>query len=253
MNGFTKHGIEHSSASQINMWEESPAAWVARYLYDKKFPFGVAPQIGVLVEDVVAQTLCGADHDKTIEQAEKTFQKNNALNTNEKELERISNIRDMSTLALEELKQYGEPEFVQKLSGMEQQRIELKCNGDGWSLPVIGFLDFVFPRHGLVIDLKTTLRCPTTMSEAHKRQAAIYAEAKGNMGVKFLYVTPKKTALLENDDVQGTLKQIKVILNRQEKLLRALDKEELKDAAPLGMSSFYWNKAEDIRKELFGV
>lgn len=253
MNGFEKHGLDHSSASQINMYEDCPAAWVARYLYDKRFAFGVAPQIGILVEDVVAHVLRGSTLEKEVELAQKKFLKDNALNTNEKDLARSGDIQPMAENALEVLSEYGEPEFIEQVDGHEQQKVTLKCNGDGWELPIVGYLDFVYPKHGLLVDLKTTLRCPSTMSDAHARQASIYAQAKGNMAVKFLYVTPKKSNLLELEDRKPYLDQVKAILNRQEKMLNAFSKEELRGVIPLGLSSFYWNSNEDIRKGLFNV
>lgn len=253
MSGFQKHNIGHSSASQINMWEESPAAWVARYLYNKKFHFGVAPQIGILTEDVVADVLCGDSFEVSLGRAKEKFLKDNAFNTSEKDMKRIDDIEAMALQALEYLKPYGEPEFINKLTGREQQKIEIKCNGDGWELPIIGYLDFVYPKEGIIFDLKTTLRCPSSLSGAHARQAAIYRAARGNMAVKFLYVTPKKFNVLELEDYAPVLAEVKTILNRQEKMLRAFNKEELRSCAPLGLSSFFWNGSENIKKELYGV
>lgn len=252
MNGFEKHGLNHTSASQINMWEDCPAAWVAKYLYGAKFRFGVAPMIGTLVEKVVSDTLMGSSYENALNEAENEFKRSTALITDKKDRERISDIGLMSALALEELKPYGEPEFIQKINGYEQQKIELICNGATWRIPIIGYLDFVFPKHGLITDLKTTLRMPSTMSAPHCRQGAIYKKASGNKTVKFLYVTPKKTGWHEIENENDWLAEIKVILSRQEKFLN-LDKEMIKDIMPLNMSSFYWNDAQDVRKELYGV
>lgn len=249
-NGFQKHNQNHSSPSSLNMWIDCPGAWVAKYLYGKQFKFGVAPQIGVLVEKVVANVLLERmTLDDACKEAEGVFNKQNALNTNEKDRARVGDIRAMSELAIEQLLPYGKPDF----NGEEQHKIELICKGDGWELPIIGYLDFFYPKEGLVIDLKTTLRMPSVMSDAHKRQQAIYSKALGNTGVKFLYVTPKKAAILENDNEGDTLAEIKAILNRKEKLLALHDAETLKNIVPVNLSSFYWNGAENIRKELYGI
>lgn len=255
MNGFEKHGLTYTSASQINMFEESPAAWVARYLYGKKFAFGVAAQVGVLTEKVVEEVLMGSEFDPALERAKVQFGKNNAMVTDEKALGRINDIEPMALNALEVLKPYGEPEFIEKLSGREQQKIEINCNGAGWTLPVIGYLDFVYPQHGLVVDLKTTLRIPSTLTGSHARQAAIYRAAKGNMGVKFVYVSPKKSNVLDLEDYIGPLNEVKNILNRQELMLRHFDKEQMADIAPINLGSFYWNDStgKEIRQELYNV
>lgn len=253
MNGFDLHGLKHTSPSQINMWESAPCAWVAKYLYNKQFSFGVAPLIGTLVEEVVANVLCGAEFEASLAAAEAQFNKQTAIGVSAKDKERITDIAAMSEFALEVLKPYGEPEFVNKLGKREQQRIELNCNGKDWVLPVIGYLDFVYPKHGLIIDLKTTLRCPSEISMAHARQAAIYSKAKGNMACKMLYVTPKKTALHGVDDVNAVLADIKEILKRQEAFLRLGDKELLRSIVPVRADSFYWSTDSAIRKELYGL
>lgn len=250
MNGWEKHGIKHMSPSALNMWIDCSGAWVAKYLYGQQFKFGVAPQIGVLVEKVVANALLERmDLEDAIKEAEGVFNKNNALNTSEKDRARVADIRAMSELAYAELKPYGKPDF----NGEDQHKIELLCKGAGWELPVIGYLDFYYPDRGLIIDLKTTLRMPSVMSDAHKRQQAIYSKAMGNCGVKFLYVTPKKASLLENDNEGDTLTEIKAVLNRQEKILSLHDAETLKSIVPVNLSSFYWNGAENIRKDLYGI
>ena len=83
-NGFKKHGMKHTSASQINMFEECPSAWVAKYMYGHKFAFGVAPQIGILTERVVAQTITGEkSYEDALKLARDDFKKQNALNTND--------------------------------------------------------------------------------------------------------------------------------------------------------------------------
>lgn len=250
--GFEKHGLKHTSASQINMWADAPCAWIAKYLYGKRFSFGVAPQIGILTEKVVADVLTGSSLEDAVETAEGVFKKDNALNTSAKDVERVSNIKDMAEQALSILKEYGEPEFANPIT-KEQKKIELTVPGDGWQLPLIGYLDFVYPKHGLVIDLKTTLRCPTFIRDPHARQAAVYSKAMGNYGVKFLYVTPKKSNMLDLEDAKPYLDQVRSILNRQEKFLRKLNKAELRECVPVNTSTFYWTGDEDIRKELYGL
>ena len=159
-------------------------------------------------------------------------------------------------LALAELEQYGEPEFPEEEG---QEKISIKAtekNADGeviYSVPVIGFLDLVFPKQGVIIDLKTTGRMPSVMSPEHQLQRAIYQMAKGNQIVKFLYVTPKKTALLEDGDPVDLLRKAKVQISRLEKFLRAGTKEDIAQVIPVNPNSFYWNGQESIREELYGI
>jgi len=254
MNGFERHNIKHSSPSALNMWSSCPAAWAARYLFDKQFKFGIAPQIGILVEEVCANVLTKTmELEAALKLAHDKFNRNNALNTSAKDLSRIKDIESMSVLALEKLEEFGEPEFINQITGRKQQKIELMCNGAGWKLPVIGYLDFVYPKHGLVVDLKTTLRMPTNMSDEHKRQAAIYGKAAGNRHVRFLYVTPKKAQFHDLEGGDEILQSVKVILNRQEKMLALHDAETLRQILPVNLQSFFWNGSEHIAKELYSV
>lgn len=249
-NGWEMHGIKHSSPSSLNLWADCPGAWLAKYRYGHKFKFGVAPQIGILVEKVVANALLERmDLEAAITEAEKEFNRSNALNTSEKDRERVADIGAMARLAYEELKQYGKPDFA----GEEQHKIELLCKGDEWELPIIGYLDFKYPEHGVCFDLKTTLRIPSVMSDSHRRQEAIYKKALGNMGMKFLYVSPKKISVLENPDSGESLRQAKAILNRQEKFLKIADANILKEFVPVNASSFYWNGEESALFKFYGI
>jgi hypothetical protein len=114
-------------------------------------------------------------------------------------------IAPMVQIAVAELMQYGKPEFPE--DDNRQEKISITAKGNDWAIPVIGFLDLVYPDHGLVIDLKTTGRIPSSMSAEHQLQRAIYAKAKGNMAVKFLYVSEKKALLLEDGDPNELLAQ----------------------------------------------
>lgn len=248
--GFAKHGIDHLSASSINLWANAPDVWVMQYLHGKRTPMGPAPWRGICVEDAVVETLMGGSEQDAIANAlakfDKQFLIGDEATTKEREL-----IAPMVQLAIEELTEFGKPEFADGES--KQEKISITAKGNNWEIPVIGYLDLVFPHHGLVIDLKTTGRIPSTMSAEHQLQRAIYAKAKGNMAVKFLYVSSKKTALLEDGDVAEILAQAKVQISRMEAFLRHCDKEQAKEIVPLSPSSFYWKGNEQLRKEFYGV
>lgn len=250
MNGFELHGIQHTSPSSINTFAAAPDVWVAQKLFGVKSVMGASAARGTVIEEAVVRVLAhGVSVDDAVAQAVGRFNKETALAPAEDADDERAMIAPCTEQAVQALAQYGKPTF--KAIGM-QDRIELLCNGDGWKLPVIGYLDLPFPEHGVIIDLKTTSRMPSVMSEAHQRQAAIYAQASGNMAVKFLYVTPKKSAFLECGDVANTLADVKMILNRQERFLRLGDKETLRDVVHFAPDSFYWRGNEMARKELFG-
>lgn len=251
MNGFEKHGIDHLSASSINLWTNAPDVWVMGYLFDQRTPMGAAAWRGICVEDAVVQTLMGDTQVASIDAALDKFDKRFLIGDDATVRER-DRIKPMVEIAVAELSCYGKPEFPEH-EEHPQEKISITARGEDYSIPVIGYLDLVFPDHGLVIDLKTTGRIPSTMSNEHQLQRAIYAKAKGNMAVKFCYVSDKKSSMLEDGDVAETLKRAKVQIGRMEKFLRAVDRDTARDIVPVNASSFYWKGAEKLREEYYGL
>jgi hypothetical protein len=249
-NNFTAHGINHLSASSINAFCDDPAYWVAKYLLKAKFTFSPAARAGVLVEKAVADVLAhGIDIEVAIKSAEAEFSKQTVFDKRESTVSRGDNIRPMVTLAVDNLRQYGKPEFAAQ---GEQKKVELLANMGDYKMPIIGYLDFEYPESGLVIDLKTTARMPSAMSASHQRQASIYRAAKGNHAIKFLYVTPKKAQFFDCDcSLKEQTDEIKAIINRMNDLL-ALDVETIKRVIPV-IDSFYWSDDIALRRELYGI
>ena len=251
--GFTRHNIDHLSASSINLWSNAPDVWVMQYLHGLRTPMGAAAWRGICTEDAVVQILMGDSEAAAIDQALEKFDRRFPIGDEKTSGER-RRITPMTQLAVEELIEFGKPEFPEVEEGeSNQEKISITAKGDGWQIPVIGYLDLVFPQHGVVIDLKTTGRIPSTMSAEHQLQRAIYAKAKGNMAVKFLYVSEKKTSMLEDGDPTELLAKAKIQISRMEKFLRLLDKDQAKEIVPLAPNSFYWSGAEDLRQQFYGV
>lgn len=248
MKGFNRHNIDHTSPSSINMYCDDPAAWVAKYLLNCKFSFSPAARAGVIAEEAVVNVLGrGWTQEEATKDAIEQFSRATVFDKSDKTLARGEAITGMIDLALKELSQYGEPEF----DNGKQKKIEINCRVDDWTIPVIGFLDFVFPKHGLIVDMKTTQRMPSEMSSSHLRQRAIYKAANGNYAVKFLYVTGKKSAVFEPEDIGDTLKEIKSILRRQNAFLNVGDCQLLQSIVPV-FDSYYWSDDMQVRRELYG-
>jgi hypothetical protein len=246
--GFHKHGIDHLSASSINLWTNAPDLWVMQYLYGVRTPMGPAPWRGICVEDAVVHTLLGGSEVEAIKMALDKFDKRFLIGDEATTKERAM-IEPMIRQSVEELMEFGKPEFPE---GSKQEKISITAKGDDWSIPVIGYLDLVYPQHGMVIDLKTTGRVPSKMSAEHQLQRCIYAAAKGNMAVKFLYLSGKKSSLLEDGDVAETLAKAKKQIGRIEAFLRHCDKEMAKAIVPTNPSSFYWRGSEQLYEEFYG-
>ena len=254
MNGFEKHKLNHTSASQINMYANCAGAWCAKYLFGAKFTFGNAARAGVLVEDAIVNILArDMPIEDAISRAKGDYNKSIAIGAKPSDIKRGEAIEGMIRNAIEELKPLGKPDFaINKVTGIISQiAIELNCNGDGWRLPIIGYVDFIYPDLNLIVDLKTTMKMPSEMSVEHYRQGAIYKKATG-FDVRFLYVTGKKTAWHDIGEIDHTLSEIKSILNRQEKMLR-LDSVDIKEFVPVNKGSYYWSDDFEVAKELYGI
>ena len=249
MSGFEKHGIDHLSASSINLWTNSPDVWVMQYLFGKRTPMGPAPWRGICVEDAVVHTLMGGSEAEAIQMAHDKFDKRFLIGDEATSKERAM-IEPMVQQSVEELMEFGKPEFADQEN--KQEKISITAKGDGWSIPVIGFLDLHFPERGLIVDLKTTNRIPSKMSDAHILQRCIYQKAMGNAAVKFLYVSSKKASWLEDGDVNVVLAEAKNQISRMEAFLRHCDKEVAKAIIPTNKASFFWRGAEDLWEQFYG-
>lgn len=260
LSGFEAHDLTHSSASQINLFAAAPYMWVSQYLFGKRTPFGAAAKSGVLVEEAIVNVLVrGFTEEQATQSAIDEYNKFTALHATDSEVKRGAAMPGMISLGLAELKQYGDPEFdgIDQFGKLQQKKVEIFCNGSGWRLAIIGFIDLYFPKHGKIIDLKSTMKLPSEMSDSHLRQACIYKTAKefSNQDVEFLYLTGKKSQKFICPPTADTLGEIKTILNRQEEMLRGGTKEqivaEIRKYIPHEPNTFYHDNT--IVRELYGI
>jgi hypothetical protein len=182
-NGFSRHGIEHLSASSLNLWAAEPAVWLMERLLGHRCPpsalmaRGRAVEDGVhagLIDTALAVVAC-------VQRALSTYDREMTLNPDERRESERAQIQGYVEQGLAELRQYGVPSVY-------QERCELRL--DDVPVPLIGYIDWRYDDHGLVVDLKTSERLPSAISLSHARQGAVYARAHGNYGMRFAYVKP---------------------------------------------------------------
>lgn len=181
--GFSRHGIEHLSASSLNLWAAEPAVWAMERLLGYRSPPSAQMARGKAVEDGVHSGLLDPARSvaECVAQAVTAFSREMALVSDDRRDGELALIPGYVEHGLGELRQYGIPSAY-------QDRIELRL--DDIPVPVIGFIDWRFDAHGLIVDLKTSERLPSAISLSHARQGAIYARAHGNYGMRFAYVKP---------------------------------------------------------------
>lgn len=236
---FERHGIDHLSASSINLFVAEPAMWAMQKLMGKKSGVGAAAHRGTSIEAGVEMGLFEPDApvEACQELALSRFNQLTVLSGDPNRDKEAAAIAPSVAIALKELRQYGVPSAA---DGNRQHRIETRI--DGISVPFIGWLDFWFQDHAIIVDLKTQLRLSSKISEPHARQGAIYHAAHGNAEIRFAYVTPQKIGVYRLDDPRTHLKAVAHIAQSIERFLGLSgDPEELTRSLSPNFDSFYWN------------
>lgn len=178
MSGYSRHGITHVSASSLNLWAEHPGLWALRYLGGIKDIDSPAAWRGKAVEDGLTAMLHGRD---AVSTALATFEAN-------AQGEVSDDISAERRLIEPMCKQLSNIKFGGELIGTQ---VKIEHWLDGVPIPFLGFIDFNFDDG--VVDLKTTMRCPSSPKIGHIRQVALYSAAK-EKPASLLYVTDKKYA-----------------------------------------------------------
>jgi len=253
MNAFNRHGIDHLSPSSVNLFIAQPALWCASYLMKRRTPVGPAAHRGTAIECGVEAGLF--DPNMPVEECQKIgeakFHSLTRLSGDGRIEKERATIAPSIAVALAELRQYGTPDAA---DDGRQHKVVREI--EGVSVPVWGFLDFWWPQHGIIVDLKSTARVPSAISEAHARQGAFYAGVGGNSEVRFGYVSEKKIAVYVLQDVAAHLASFVSAAQSIERFLSLSgDSEKLTRCMTPDLSSFYWGdaSARAIAQEIWGI
>lgn len=244
MNGFARHGIDHLSASSLNLWVAEPAVWAMERLLGYRSPASALMVRGKAVEEGIHGGL--VDPARSIEACAATalaaFDREMALNPDDRRDSERDQIPGYVEHGLAELRQYGAPTSY-------QDRVEIHL--EGVPVPVIGFIDWRFDQHGLILDLKTGERLPAAISLPHARQGAVYTRAHDNYAMRFAYVKPtagKKDGRavvvyeLERAEVDRQLAALREIALRLERFLRiSADAREICGLIVPDYERFHWS------------
>lgn len=253
MTAFARHNITHLSASSVNLFIAQPALWCASYLLGKRTPVGPAAHRGTAIEAGVEAGLF--DPEMPVAEAQRIARERyhalTRLNADPRVEKEREAVEPSVKVALAELRQYGVPE---KPEGDGRQR-KLELTIPGVAVPVWGFLDFLWPDHGIILDLKTAARIPSEISDAHARQGAIYLEHGSNLQMRFAYVSKAKCAVYVLEDAARHLASFVQAAQAIERLLSLSDDaEHLTRCFAPDLNSFYWGdaSAKRIAQEIWG-
>lgn len=240
--------FERHSPSSLNLFCASTSMFVLERILGRRQPVGAPAHRGTAVEDGVTVGLMNPDAtlESCVDVALKKYDTITALSGDKRREDFRLTIPDMVKSALEELRPYGIPSHC-------QQFVEWKP--EGLRYPIVGYLDYRWEQHGIVVDLKTTEKLPSSIKIPHARQVALYATATGdNVDARLTYTTPKKRATYQLENVREHLNALHQIALRCEAFLGLSDDPSFftKITAP-DFESFYWGgPARQIGFETWG-
>jgi hypothetical protein len=238
---YTRH-----SPSSLNLFASCPSLFVLERILGRRMPVGAAAHRGTAVEAGIAEGLLnGSDDDTCVAVAERKFRELASLSVDPRKDKVEDGIGAMVKRGLADLRPYGKPSSTQGF---------IEWKPDGLEYPIVGYYDFAYDDHGIVVDLKTTEKLPSSVKPSHARQVALYTG--GNLEGRLAYVTPIKSAVYTLEDVAEHRKALHRMAIACERFLALSDDPQffVGITAP-DLESFYWNSPEARREawDIWGV
>lgn len=225
--------IERHSPSSLNLFCAAPSMYVLERIVGLRQPVGSPAHRGTAVEDGITHGLMNpaAEIADCVAVATKKYDTISALSADKRREDYRLTIPEMVRTGLEELRPYGVPS---KCQGFVEWRPEgLRC-------PIVGYFDYEWEQHGVLVDLKTTEKLPSSIKIPHARQVALYTQSD-NIDARLTYCTPKKRATYRLENVREHRNALHQIALRVEKFLSLSDDPEFfKSITAPDYESFYW-------------
>jgi hypothetical protein len=228
--------IERHSPSSLNLFCADPGMYVLERILGQKQPVGVSAHRGTAVEAGVTLALMDANVALAdcIAHALQTYDGLTALSGDPRREDQRKLIDAMVGIAAAELRPYGKPSSTQGF---------VEWRPDGLAYPIVGYYDFLWADHGILVDLKTTERLHAQIQVPHARQVALYTGAiSDNIDGRLTYVTPRKCATYRLENAREHRNALHQIALRCEAFLALSDDPEffVGITAP-DFSNFYWS------------
>lgn len=231
-NPFERHGIDHLSASSLNIFAAEPAFWCYKYLLGKPDTVGPSAWRGSAVEAGLDYWLFKREEGAAQKAALDRFELEAMGDLDEKVDRERARIPAMLSQAMQLFADKPEPTVRQ---------LDITYWFDDIEVPIVGRIDYEWPEDGY--DLKTTKNMPTHIPDGHARQISIY-EAARKKPYRLAYVTEKKREIkqLSTEDKARHLRHAMWYAhNIRRGLATFSDKLELARIYPPDFNSFYWN------------
>lgn len=226
--------IERHSPSSLNLFCADQGLFVLERIIGSKQPVGCSAHRGTAVEAGVQLGLAGAETSDCIDLALSTYDGLTALSADPRKDYQRKIVPGMVEQALTELRPYGEPTSTQGF---------VEWKPDGLQYPIVGYYDFLWEQHGILVDLKTTEKLHSKIQVPHARQVALYSAAiSDDIDARLTYATPIKCATYRLENVKEHRNALHQIAKRCEAFLALSDDPAFFTTivAP-NFDSFYWN------------
>lgn len=242
--------IERHSPSSLNLFAASPSMFILERIMGRRQPVGSPAHRGSAVEDGITFGLLNPD--ATLEECTKaataTYDRVAALSADPRRQEYRDTIKAMVERGLEELRPYGIPSRTQ---GFVEWRPE------GLEYPIVGYFDYAWDALGVIVDLKTTEKLPSSIKVDHARQVALYKAVAGdNLEARITYVTPKKQATYRLENARDHLAALERMAGACERFLALSENPEFYVGITCpDLSSFYFSpsSARQAAFEVWGI
>ena len=240
-NPFDVHGIGHLSHSSLNTWLQDPAKFIAEKLFLIRDKGSASMHRGTAIEFGLSQS-----YNDDSWQIDNTVVEQKFDQLCQDDLIDVDDYK--RTKERDALKEYANQlnrEFTYPNLVDYQKKIEIQF--EDIPVPVIGYIDFIFEE--AIVDLKTTARMPSNVTDANKRQMAIYNLAYPNLKANVCYASPKNYTkfLITEDEIKLHQKQVKALAFGLMKFLSISDdKEELASIIHPNYDMWTWS---DYMKE----
>ena len=244
---FERHDIRNLSASSVNLWVAQPALWGMEKLLKRRSPVGTVAHRGSAIEAGVEFGLrnLAASIEECQQHALADFDRRAALSGDKNREKHREAVAPAVALGVAELRQYGTPDTF-------QERLEVML--PDIPVPFVGYSDFRWQQHNIVLDLKSGEKLPTRIVDPHARQGCIYVHGT-DREMRFCYATPKKLAVYRLEDPQQHLNSLQRIAKSIERFLSiSNDPHELMALLTPDYESFYWADpvTRSAGREVFG-
>lgn len=218
MNSFEKHGVMTLSPSTINLWIEQPALCLLKIAGIRDGEAGPAAWRGTAADRALGQVATNP-HITDVEAVR------HALNVYKKEQDTAIEPHSDEKIEKEraDIKRYVEQgaKFYRSLPDRpESTQGKVIINLEDVPVPYIGYYDLLYP--DAVRDTKTTGRMVSKLTQAHCRQASIYAWAMGR-DPWIDYVGKNEVRAFKVENVAFWVRQVELASQSLERVLSFSD------------------------------